>query len=90
MPKIRLILEDDDGNLIETIAQRTYELEGECDTLDGIEQAVEGFRRQALPEIERSLLTEAQKRFVANRGKKSGSPATTQRQRAHKGQDPPR
>jgi hypothetical protein len=35
------------------------------DTLDGIERAVENFKKRALPEMERSLLAEAQKRFVA-------------------------
>ena len=45
---------------------KPYRLEGDLDTLDGIEQAVETFERQALPEVERSLLAEAQKRFIAN------------------------
>ena len=66
MPRIHIILEDDEGNPIPDARRRTYRLEGECDTLDGIERAVEGFKRRALPEIERSLLTEAQKGFVAS------------------------
>ncbi len=74
MPRIHIILEDDEGNPLPD-ARRTYPLKGDLDTLDGIEQAVETFERQALPEVERSLLAEAQKRFIANaRGKKS-SPA---------------
>ena len=71
MPRIRLILEDDQGNPLPDAARRTYRLEGDLDTLDGIEQAVETFKERALPEVERSLLTEAQRRFVANaRGEK--------------------
>ena len=68
MPRIRLILEDDEGNPLPG-ARRTYRLEGECDTLDAIERAVETFKRQALPEVERALLTEAQERFIS-RGEK--------------------
>ncbi len=49
MPRIRLILEDDQGRPISTQTQRVYELEGECQTLDEIEQATETFRKQALP-----------------------------------------
>ncbi len=78
MPRIHIILEDDQGNPLPDAARRTYRLEGDLDTLDGIEQAVETFKERALPEVERSLLTEAQRRFVAKaRGGKSppGSPA---------------
>ncbi len=69
MPRIRLTLEDDEGNPIESV-RLIYRLEGDCETLDGIERAVEGFKRRVLPEIEQSLLTEAQKQYVA-RGEKS-------------------
>jgi hypothetical protein len=77
VPRIRIILEDDQGNPLPD-ARRTYRLEGDLDTLGGIERAVQTFKERALPEVERSLLTEAQRRFVANaRGGKSppGSPA---------------
>ncbi len=73
MPRIRLILEDNEGNPLPD-ARRTYRLEGDLETIDGIERAVEDFKKRALPEMERSLLTEAQQRFVA-RGKKPPSPA---------------
>lgn len=73
MPHIRLILEDDDGCPL-SAGRQTYELEGDLETIDGIERAVEDFKKRALPEVERSLLTEAQERFVA-RGKKPPSPA---------------
>ena len=74
MPRIRLILEDDEGNPIPAAEQRIYQLQGECENLDEIERAVEGFKRQALPEVEHSLLTRAQERFVATRGEKSHPP----------------
>ncbi len=73
MPRIRLTIEDDEGNPIED-ARRTYRLEGDCETLDGIERAVEEFKKRALPEVEHSLLAEAQKRFVAQE-KKTQQPA---------------
>ncbi len=68
MPRIRLILQDDEGNPLPDAARRTYRLAGDLDTLDGIERAVETFEERTLPEVERSLLAEAQKRFVAARG----------------------
>ncbi len=75
MPHIRLILQDDEGNPIPRAEERIYQLQGECETLDQIEQATEKFKQQALPEIEHSLLARAQERFVANaRGEKAGPP----------------
>jgi hypothetical protein len=35
MPRIRLTLEDDEGNPIEP-TRRTYRLEGDCDTLSRV------------------------------------------------------
>jgi TolA-binding protein len=75
MPHIRLILQDDQGNPIPGTEERIYQLQGELETLDQIEQATEEFKREALPEIEHSLLARAQQRFVASdRGGKEGSP----------------
>lgn len=74
MPRIRLILEDDEGTPICAAEQQIYQLEGDCENLDEIERAVEGFKRRALPEVEHSLLTRAQERFVAARGGKSHPP----------------
>jgi hypothetical protein len=65
VPRIRIILEDDQGNSLPD-ARRTYRLEGDLDTLDQIERAVETFKERALPQLERSLLAEAQRRFVEN------------------------
>ena len=58
MPKIRLILEDDDGNQ----TQKTFELAGDLDHLDGIDEAIEVFKNQALPQVEHDLLAQAQER----------------------------
>jgi hypothetical protein len=69
MPRIRLILEDDEGNPIPQAEQRIYQLQGDCENLDEIERAVEGFKRRALPEVEHALLARAQERFVARGGK---------------------
>jgi hypothetical protein len=46
MPRIRIILEDDEGNPLSD-AGRAYRLEGDLDTLDGIERAVETFKERA-------------------------------------------
>ncbi len=77
MPHIRLILQDDEGNPIPGAEERIYQLqEGELETLDQIEQATEKFKREALHEIEHSLLSRApERRFVvADRGGKTGPP----------------
>ncbi len=60
MAEIHLTLVDDQGHSTE----RVFALDGKLDTLDQIEQAVEHFKQQALPEVEKSLLTRAQERFV--------------------------
>ncbi len=90
MPRIHIILEDDEGNPLPDAARRTYRLEGDLDTLDGIERAVEGFKQRALPEIERSLLSEAQKGFVESARGEKPPPTASQRHRAHSHQDPSR
>jgi hypothetical protein len=60
MPKIRLILEDDDGNQTE----KTFPLQGDLDHLDGIDEAVEEFKNQALPQVEQELLAQAGQRAI--------------------------
>jgi hypothetical protein len=64
MPRVRLILEDDNGNPVPNTEQ-VYLLEGDCDTLNQIESAVETFKQSALPPLEQALLTQAQERFVS-------------------------
>jgi hypothetical protein len=70
MPKIRLILEDDTGDTIE----QTFALEGNLEHLDGIDEAVEQFKNDALPQIERALLHAAQERALTQE-KKTDDPA---------------
>ena len=48
MPRIRLILEDDNGNPLPEATEQIYQLDGNCDTLNQIEAAVETFKNQAL------------------------------------------
>jgi hypothetical protein len=60
MPKIRLILADDEG----TLSEQTFALSGDLDTLDGIDEAVEQFRLEALPQVEKTLLEQAQERVL--------------------------
>jgi hypothetical protein len=66
MPRVRLILEDDHGRATE----QSYPLEGQCDTLNQIEAAVETFKNQALPHLEQTLLDQAQQRFATQEKKK--------------------
>ena len=60
MPKIRLIIEDDDTNRTE----KSFDLVGDLDSLDGIDEAVEQFKKAALPQMEQHLLTRAQEHAV--------------------------
>lgn len=63
MGKIKVILEDDNGKPVG--GEREYQLElREEATLDEIEEAIEKFRIKIMPELERELLSESQKRVV--------------------------
>lgn len=68
MPRVRLVLEDDNGNPLPGTEQ-VYLLEGNCDTLNQIEAAVETFKKRALPPLEKALLTQAQERFLTQEKK---------------------
>ena len=48
MPRIRLILEDDNGHR----SEQTFSLSGDLTSLDAIDEAVEQFKNQALPCLE--------------------------------------
>ena len=72
MPRIRLILEDDHGNPIANTEQ-VHVLQGDCDTINQIEEAVETFKKSALPPLEQALLNQAQERFVKTRKKRTPS-----------------
>jgi len=68
MPRVRLVLEDDNGTPIADTEQ-VYVLQGDCDTINQIEAAVETFKKKALPPLEQALLNQAQERFVRTRKK---------------------
>ena len=75
MPRVRLVLEDDNGNPIADTEQ-VYVLQGDCDTINQIEAAVETFKKNALPPLEQALLNQAQERFVSTRKKRKPSAKT--------------
>lgn len=67
MARVRIILEDDHGLPLSNEAEQVYALPGPCDTLDSIEEAVEEWRKKALPDIEKALLTQAQQQAIAKK-----------------------
>ena len=73
MPRVRLVIEDDNGTpLPET--EQVYILEGNCDTLNQIEAAVETFKKHALPPVEQVLLNQAQARYITQEKKRLAEP----------------
>ncbi len=66
MPKIVLIVEDEQGERREQV----FLLSGDLDTLDGIDEAVEHFKNAALPQVEQELLTRALERAAAQEKKR--------------------
>ena len=67
MARIRILIEDDHGQLLSSEAEQLYALQGACNTLDAIETAVETWRKQALPAIEKTLLGRAQEEALAKK-----------------------
>ena len=67
MPKIRVIVETEDGQSTEQI----FVLPGNLDTLDAIDEAVEHFKNESLPRIEQELLQNSQERLGAQEKKKA-------------------
>ena len=67
MARVRIILEDDNGQPLTTQAEQLYILEGPCNSLDAIENAVEEWRKKALPQIEKTLLVRAQQEEIAKK-----------------------
>lgn len=70
MPKIRIIVEDDQGNQTEQV----HDLAGDLSDLDSIDEAVEQFKSAALPQIEQTLLEQAQASAVAQEKKTLPNP----------------
>ncbi len=73
MPRVRIVIEDDNGNPLPS-SEQTYVLDSACDTLNQIESSIETFRKSALPALEQSLLSEAQERYVTTEKKRVVSP----------------
>lgn len=67
MPKIRVILETEDGQS----AEQVFDLPGNLDNLDAIDEAVEQFKNKTLPGIEQELLQQSQERLAAQEKKQS-------------------
>ncbi len=67
MPRIRVVLEDDNGQPLTAEATLLYSLAGSCSTLDAIDDAVEEWRKKALPDIEHALLQKAQQDAIAKK-----------------------
>ena len=61
MPKIRVIVETEEGASTEQV----FVLPGNLDTLDAIDEAVEAFKNDTLPRIEQELLQNSQERLAA-------------------------
>ena len=81
MPRIRVVLEDDNGDPIGKTPEKVYVLKGPCDDLDQIECSVEQFKRHMLPDVERGLLEQAQQRAVeAKKNSGLGSKRNNSRQ----------
>ncbi len=70
MPQIKVIVKHDDGSS-QTLS---YDLNGDLSHLDGIDEAVEQFKRSALPEVENLLLTQSQEQAVAQEKKTLADP----------------
>ena len=70
MAGITLTVEHSDGSK-QTL---THDLPGNLDTLDDIDEAVEQFKRVALPQVEQTLLAQSQERAVAQEKKTLAHP----------------
>ncbi len=60
--RVEIVIKDEAGNILSQMAPQEMELGSQ--SLHEIEGAVENWRQQALPEIEASLLTQAQSQFT--------------------------
>jgi hypothetical protein len=67
MPQILVTILNDDG----TQTQKSFNLDGNLDCLDSIDEAVENFKNVALPQVEQHLLQKAQERTLAKEKKNS-------------------
>jgi len=74
--KAKIVLCDDEGNVLPDSSSTPYSFELGGQTLDEIEQAVEQFRHQALPELEANLLKSAQEQKTNELKKQDKLPST--------------
>ncbi|MEO0804105.1 MAG: hypothetical protein AAFY57_17810, partial [Cyanobacteria bacterium J06642_2] len=76
MVQVKVVLCDDEGNVLSGTEEHLYSLGQDCQRLDDIEQAVETWRHQALPQLESDLLHRAQTQFTDQLKKQEQPPAT--------------
>ena len=74
--KAKIVLCDDDGNVLPNTSSAAYDFELGAQTLDEIDQAVEQFCCQALPELEANILQSAQQHHMEDFQKQDESPST--------------
>jgi galactokinase len=60
MASREIILRDDHGKIINQKTSRQYALGSQVERISEIEEAVEGFKRESLPDITYDLLVHAQ------------------------------
>ena len=60
--RVEVVIRDEAGNIVSQLAPHEINLRNQ--SLHEIEGAVENWKQQVLPEIEASLLTEAQNQFT--------------------------
>jgi hypothetical protein len=77
--KAKIVLYDDEGNVLPDSSSTAYSFDLGSQTLNEIEQAVEQFRRQALPELEADLLNTAQEQQTHELKKQDRLPLTAKR-----------
>ncbi len=65
MVRIRVVIEDEQGNILRQSEAQTLALGQQ--SLHEIEGAVESWRQQVLPEIEAELLQQAQQEFTQDK-----------------------
>src|SRR5882757_9360158 len=84
MPRIRIIVEGDDGQPIGQLSEHVFALNSACENLDQIEASVEEFKQVALPTVEADLLQSAQQQKVEQEKKDTTVAATADAQSSSK------
>jgi hypothetical protein len=71
MARIEIIIRDEQGNIINQVTPKQYELGSGLNNLNEIEQAVEQFKQAVLPTLEADLLSQHQQVIIKVLKKKS-------------------